>query len=599
MQEKPVIQKSKKRQYGLLILQALTVAIILLLLISSENLTWLQGLGFIVLLCSPMLGFLIGLRQATEHISEQIIKDNADNTDNTNNNISDHTGIESKSYTPSPQEIVDSLPMPALISNVINGVWQVQSYNNILQKLCSKSVENALQDQEYEPLRQIGAQLVYLNVHDVWGNKCNLLCYCRPLSKSSTFNSLCVLIDITAYEGNRIAREDMQLSGALSTLAASITHDFRNILTGMIGYAELLEMEIEDDTQHEFINLIIQAGDQASVLMDQMMQVSRANSTEHALIDVRVPVTSAVQQIRLGLPETAKLLIDIDESAPSIMANYLQLEFCISQLLSNALQAINNKGNIQLLLFANSKHALAKIERPAIHIQVRDDGCGISEADIDHVFKLFWSSFHKNGEHNSQAGLGLAMVKRIVRWHHGVVNIEKNKDMAGVTFNIVLPAAENFVINDADINITNDNANTTKTVTINKPLAELEVLVVDDNEAVRNVHSSLFRRMGHIVCTAEDGVEALKILDAQPTRFHIVATDFRMPKMDGLELIINMNRQGYSIPTLMLTGFGEDAALHCLNDLNVELLVKPINYKRLQSTINNLQQRLPSLQSDK
>ncbi|MDX8393553.1 MAG: hybrid sensor histidine kinase/response regulator [Mariprofundales bacterium] len=579
MQEKP-FKEAKKNQYGLLILQLSTVAIILLLLISSENLTWLQGLGFIILLCSPMLAFLIGLRQASQHMMT-IIQD------------------ENISYIPSPQEVVDSLPIPALVSNIVDGVWQVNVYNTHLKKICSKSVENALQDQEYEPLRQINAQLVHLNVNDVWGNKCHLLCYSKPLSKSSKSDRLCVLIDITADENHRIAREDIQRAGVVSTIAASITHDFRNILTGMIGYAELLEMDIEDATQHEFINLILKSGEQASVIMDQMMQVSRAHSSEHELLDVRVPLNNAVQQIHLLLPNNVKLLTEIDKSVPVIKANSLQLEYCISQLLSNALQAINNKGNIRLLLFNDSKHALAQIGKPAIHIQVCDDGCGIAEADIDNIFNLFWSSFHKNDEQDSQSGLGLAIVKRIIRWHHGVVNVEKNIDMAGVIFNVILPAFKNIVIPDANINATNDDTIITKTITTNKLLAELEVLVVDDNEAVRKVHSSLFKRMGHIVSTAKDGVEALKMLDAQPKRFHIVATDFRMPNMDGLELIVNMGHHGHVIPTLMLTGFGEDTSLRCLDDLNVDLLVKPINYKILQKTINQLQQRTSSLQADK
>lgn len=396
---------------------------------------------------------------------------------------------------------------------------------------------------------------------------------------------VCFLLDVTKSEAARNELEHSIQNSYMSTLVAGIVHDFRNILTSIIGTAEVMSFSIKDENVQEQLKLIIDAGDRGSNMAAHLLELGKSEH-EHA-INLSTPqlieqsITSIVGLMRIQLPPHIQLHLEIVAELPPVATGITEIEQMVTNLINNSAQAIPKTGHINVKL-SSAKQPSNDSGSASLLIHVHDDGNGIAEEYIDDVTKPFWTSRQSEGG----TGLGLAMVQRMVRKNNGTMEIHSTVGK-GTDIHIYLPAAK---------------AETVKTRKSTAPAAKpseiaeesltpepATLLLVDDVAEVLAVHKAQLERMGHTVITAMDGQDGLERFNEHADDIELIVTDYKMPKMDGLELSTSIREERPDMPILIITGYGEEQQLKKTRELGIHILSKPATYKKMAHTIAVMQ----------
>jgi len=427
---------------------------------------------------------------------------------------------------------------------------------------------------------------MYIRGRDKSGNILRLLCSVSRLRWREHWIGICFMLDITKREILQEQLDAMHRQGFMSTLVAGIVHDFRNVLTNMIGYAEVIQMNSSDDTSKQQLSAIINAGERGSDLITHLLKLSKNNAdklpdqhTEGYKLDQ--PLDNIIGLARLQLPSHVKLSCKIDEPLHDVESSIIEIEQVLLNLISNATQALSGPGHIQVNIYNDDDHPIAKNGQPALCIEVVDDGVGIAEENLDKIFDPFWTSREASGG----SGLGLTMVQRIVKLHHGTIHVESSPNQ-GACFTIHLPP---YTKESAEVAEPNTSTPAPTVADANQPptvaTSSYHILLVDDAQDVLDIHQAMLARMHHTSSTAENGKQALELFLKSNQHFDMIITDYRMPVMNGLELIEAIRLHDTNIPILMITAFGEDGSLQRVGDMGATLMNKPVTLKKLGNTI--------------
>jgi len=406
---------------------------------------------------------------------------------------------------------------------------------------------------------------------------------------------VCFLLDITERETLQEKMDAIQRQGYMSTLVAGIVHDFRNVLTNMIGNAEVVQMNSADPAEREQIESIIKAGERGSDLITHLLKLSRNGDQQHPLqrtqgADLLQPLENIVGLARLQLPHNIRLVSVIENDLPDVEIEVVEIEQILLNLINNAMQAIHDTGLIEVNIGSESdpQHEDSK----QFCITVSDNGEGISEEDIDRVFKPFWTSRADQGG----SGLGLTMVQRIVKLHHGNINISSPPTEKRTRVSICIPACRAV----EDLPVTPKPEQLPQVEPAPAPLSNEDVvsqhiLLVDDMPDILRIHQALLARIGHEATAVESVDSALSLFADKTTHFDLIITDFRMPGRDGLELVQEIRKSDPQIPILMITAFGEDEQLQQAGNYGVTLMNKPISMDRMKDGIAKVMQSKPKI----
>jgi len=422
---------------------------------------------------------------------------------------------------------------------------------------------------------------LYIRSRDISGNILKLLCTAICMRWHNRWIGVCFILDISEREAMQEELEAVHRQGYMSTLVAGIVHDFRNVLTNMIGNAEVLQMSAQDKASIRHLNAIIAAGDRGSELITHLLKLSKNHKkdsfsgyAEGAQISQRLE--NIISLTRLQMPPYIQLSYLIDEPLYDAAISMIEIEQILINLISNAVQAISKTGKIYVQIDNPSQHRLSRPGHPCLRIQVTDNGSGILHKDMDNVFEAFWTSRSDRGG----TGLGLTTVQRIIKRNHGNIEIQSTPSEKTRFIIHLPPYIPNTMIKDYG-----------KLREQKRQAADpsnYHVLLVDDVPDVLKIHQSILQRMQHTTTTAENGAEALNIFLQKENHFDLVITDFCMPKMDGLELIEKIRQRDSSIPILMVTAFGEDRQLQRASHYNVTTINKPVSMKKFQDTITEV-----------
>ncbi len=383
---------------------------------------------------------------------------------------------------------------------------------------------------------------------------------------------VCFIQDIGDREALNRGLDAPRQQMFMSTLVAGIVHDFRNILTSIIGQAEILQMETKDDRMRSELQAIIESGERGASIVSQLLALARKveqsdslrlTPQQHGVLERLIGL------VRFQLPPQIRLRHVIEEQIPPVELNIVEMEQILLNLVSNAAHAIEGEGEIDL-------HIRAEQEpdgQPCLLIRVSDTGKGIPEELLDQVTRPFWTSREKEGG----TGLGLTMVQRIVKRHRGRMDIA-SKVGEGTTMTIMIPATSETISPQPAFGTPSPHAKTHQK-------RKARILLVDDAEEVLRIHQALISRMGHAVTTAADGKQALDLLRSDKRSFDLVVTDYRMPELDGLGLLEEIRRNMKHLPVIMITAYGEDRRLKKARELGAMLLNKPVNFHNLEQAI--------------
>ncbi|MFQ5519436.1 MAG: ATP-binding protein, partial [Mariprofundus sp.] len=439
---------------------------------------------------------------------------------------------------------------------------------------------------QHDNSSQNTAKIIYIRGRDKSGNILKLMCTAICMRWGNNWNGVCFVSDITQRETMQEELEAVHRQGYMSTLVAGIVHDFRNVLTNMIGYAEVLQMSSSSESEKQQLEAIIAAGDRGSELITHLLKLSK-NDAAHSLeaftkgAMITQPLENIIGLARLQLPPHIQLVCQIDEPLHDVAISVIEIEQILLNLINNSMHAISGSGQIQIYISNIAAHRLSKPGHPCMRITVTDNGSGISAEDIDNVFKSFWTS--KAGQGGS--GLGLTMVQRIIKRHQGCIDVTS---IAGqeTKFTIHIPA---YITDSKDVDITPHSPAPTGQDSNSQQAdaAQLHILLVDDVPDILSVHQAMLSRLGHTSVTAETGKDALELFLNKEHYFDMIITDYRMPIMDGLELVESIRQLGSNIPILMVTAYAEDLNLQRVSGYQVSLLNKPVTMEKIKQGIAN------------
>jgi len=394
---------------------------------------------------------------------------------------------------------------------------------------------------------------------------------------------ICFLTDITHQQQRNLEMQETMKEGYMSTLVAGIVHDFRNVLTSIMGTAEMMQFTQKDTQVIADLELIIHASEQGSRMITDLLSLGKASQSEDQISDTEMihALTSMVNLLRIQLPKTIPLSLKIPDTLPPIGIRLTQLEQILMNLIKNAAEASPQGGAIDVTIVTGMQNRPHEPSQEAMMIQVSDHGIGIAKDNLDKVTKAFWTSRKGQGG----TGLGLAMVQRIARQHNGSFHIDSTVGQ-GTCISLTFPVQSEQANSPAQPDKSILSLLKSKAPT---PHQSWRILLVDDNPDVLHVHQIMLGRMNHHVTLAQTGEEGLEKFTKTPDDFDLIITDFIMPGMDGVALCQHIRQQNPAVPLCIFTAFGENEKFQLADDLNIHLISKPISFTGLQEHLNKLQ----------
>ncbi len=427
-------------------------------------------------------------------------------------------------------------------------------------------------------------ETLYIRSRDISGNILKLLCTAICMRWHNRWIGVCFILDISEREAMQEELEAVHKQGYMSTLVAGIVHDFRNVLTNMIGNAEVLQMSTQDKSSMLQLNAIIAAGERGSELITHLLQLSKNHKkdsisgyAEGSIIVKRLE--NIMGLARLQMPPYIQLDCQIDTPLHDVAISMIEIEQILVNLINNAAQAINKSGQIYVHICNSSEHRLSRPGHPCMRIQVTDNGSGILDKDMDNVFEAFWTS--KIGQGGT--GLGLTTVQRIIKQNHGSIEVESvpnQKTRFIIHLSPYIPESNSTIVKESYL-----TSNLKEQEQQSGVPSNCHVLLVDDVPDILKTHQSMLAHLKHTSVLAENGKNALKAFLQESNHFDLVITDFCMPKMDGLELVEHIRQLGSNIPIIMITAYAEDNQLQRAERYNVTIINKPVSMGKFQQAI--------------
>jgi signal transduction histidine kinase/CheY-like chemotaxis protein len=387
----------------------------------------------------------------------------------------------------------------------------------------------------------------------------------------------------------RIERQlrQAQKMEAVGTLAAGIAHDFNNLLCAITGYGELALMQCGLDARgRDLIGEIKRASDQAAVLTRRLLTFSRADATAPRALHINTAVREMDPILSRLIGREVDLSVSLGSDIGHIQGDPGQIGQILLNLVVNARDAMPDGGSVEIrtrcvtLPDPAGRHTVGLPPGRYAVLSVRDDGCGMSEETVAHVFEPFYTT--KASERGT--GLGLSTVYGIVKQSGGAVDV-RSRPGEGSSFRVYLPCADAEVLPDAVTPSSNGTADTERET----------ILVVEDEPLVRSLICAILEEAGHAVMEASNGVEALERTRRAARLPDLVVTDVLMPEMGGRELAAHLWRQEEGLKILFVSGHVQETVGEAgSNGRNTAFLPKPFDAASLSSTVRSLLDCVPA-----
>jgi len=356
------------------------------------------------------------------------------------------------------------------------------------------------------------------------------------------------LAEVEARHAVEIQLNQAQKMESIGNLAGGIAHDFNNILSAVIGFTDLTLMQTEGQEQvQDNLRQVRKAGDRAAALVKQILTFSRKQPQERSPLHIALVVKEALKLLRASIPSTIEIKQDIRAQGLAL-ADPTQIHQVVMNLCVNAYHAMMERGGVLTVSLAE-----LALDQPIVDggtelppgdylkLMVGDTGCGISRDHLSRIFEPYFTT----KEQGKGTGLGLAVVHGIVCDHQGRIAVYSEPGH-GTTFSVYLPM------------IKSEPSAAGQDVSLPPlSLAHERILVVDDEEAIRNMTSQFLTRAGYRVETAASGLEAWELLQQRPEDWQVVVSDQTMPGMTGSQLAAKARALRPGLPVILCSGFSD------------------------------------------
>jgi len=375
----------------------------------------------------------------------------------------------------------------------------------------------------------------------------------------------------------------LQKMDAIGTLAGGIAHDLNNLLTPIVGCAEIaMEMvkkrEVPDSG---LLQDIYTCAMRASETVRRIQSFSRHQTTERRVVHLRHVIEESVRLLETSLPKTLNLRVSFDTGSDTILGNDGELLQVLMNLCSNAAHAMNGKsGDIAISLSRHSGELPGwnlrnePLVGDYVRLTVRDKGCGIAQEVLPQVFMPFFTT-KKQGE---GTGMGLAVVHGIVSRGGGFISVESEVGQ-GTSFHIVWPVQH---VAGAQ----HDPRALPPEVYGKDDCASIRVVVVDDEPAITRLAQVALSRHGYDVVAFTDSLAAICAIENENLQYDFLILDQMMPNLTGIELARRALLLHPEIPIMMCTGFSVAVSPEDARRVGLKaLILKPVNFNEIAECI--------------
>jgi len=360
---------------------------------------------------------------------------------------------------------------------------------------------------------------------------------------------------------------------ALGELSFGVAHNVNNTLTGILGRAQLLLRTKDPEKINGGIEMIIKSAEDGAHIIRRIQDFARRQpSRQFESVSVAQLMKDVCEMSRPRwetLGETARIRFALfADSTASVMGDAVELREVLVNMIYNAIDAMPAGGEIRM----SSNEINGRVI-----LTIADNGTGMTPEVKSRLFDPFFTTKGKGG-----TGMGMAVSFGIIRRHNGSIEVESEPGR-GTTFRISLPVAKQpeSAVSSSE---TNDDARVAPHT--------LRVLVVDDENTVREVLREALDAEGCEVLVAESGEAALKLYDTQAGRFDIVFTDIGMPEMSGWELASEIRKRSLTVPLAIVSGWADAISCDARQAIKADWVVsKPFDIGTIASIANEVANR--------
>jgi two-component system, cell cycle sensor histidine kinase and response regulator CckA len=386
--------------------------------------------------------------------------------------------------------------------------------------------------------------------------------------------------DVTARKALESQFQQAQKMEVVGHLAGGVAHDFNNLLAVILGCCQFLENDatLSADSR-DLVEEVYKAGSRAAALTKQLLAFSRRQILQPKLLNLNEVVTETVGMLDRLIGEDIALKTNLHARLWPVRVDAGQMNQVIMNLAVNARDAMPDGGTLTIET-ANTEldesyaqiHAEVKAG-PYVVLAVSDTGCGMDELTKARIFEPFFTT----KETGKGTGLGLATVFGIVKQSEGHVTVYSEMGK-GTTFRIYLPKEE-----------TAADSGTEKKSPASVPRGTETVLVVEDEEMMRNLACRTLQSQGYTVLQARDGEDAINVYKRHSGSIQLVLTDVVMPKLGGRQLYDQLQALQPDLKVLFMSGYTDDAVLrHGVLEAEANFIEKPFTYAALASAVRKV-----------
>jgi signal transduction histidine kinase/ActR/RegA family two-component response regulator len=380
-------------------------------------------------------------------------------------------------------------------------------------------------------------------------------------------------------ERRRLERglRDSQKAEAVGFLAASMAHDFNNVLGAIVGYAEVARTQVDPDARvTATIDGLLAASERARQLVRRVLTFDPHRSVTHGAIAVEPIATEALALLRPGLPASIKVTPPAPGSAGLIKGDATEVHQVIMNLCTNAIRAMPRGGELTVRVATVQVEAardltLGRLQPGGwLHLSITDTGIGLAPEQLQSIFDPFYTS-RTAGEEGS--GIGLTVVRNIVSSMSGAIEVQSTPG-SGTTMSVYWPLLQPATT----------CANAQRAA---QPAGEGQaILIVDDEPELVRLAEEIVASLGYEAIGFSDPTAAISSFRRAPSRFDAVITDERMPVLHGTTLAGMIHEQRADIPILLVTGHRErQTDARALRAGIVEILDKPLRAGALREAL--------------
>lgn len=385
--------------------------------------------------------------------------------------------------------------------------------------------------------------------------------------------------DITEVKKTEAILMRAQRMESIGILAGGIAHDFNNILTPIIGYSELLQMDLGKGNPL-FTNTeeILKAAFRGKDLVQQILEISRQDPEKSKIkIPVKIPqiLREAIKLIKSTIPPNIEIFDEVQEDCHPVLSDPVKIHQIVMNILINAYQALEETGGridivLKEIILGEGDSDILKIGSYAA-LSITDTGQGINKNLLNKIFEPYFTTKNKG----RGTGLGLSIVYGIVKENNGNIKVY-SEEGKGTTFNIFLPSIQHKEVLVPKISEVYETGSE-------------RVLIIDDEEPIVSVVGKTLENLGYKTTSCTNGQEALEKFENGVDTFDLVITDMSMPYITGDMVSKKMLSVRPDLPIILMTGFGTKITEERCKAIGIKaLLNKPLTTAGLAKVVRKV-----------